>query len=837
MTKNIGRDGRTHGKRRDDDDGPEVLTGRAGKKDEFEIGRPDDDGPVNILKYSFADRDVLDLELFEHRHGRHRDDDDHRHRKCGDDDDDLDITAANLGNFVRIDRVGNDAQVFVDLDGAGTKHGFVQVATLKNFSGAQVRIEIEDAKFVVEVDAGDNVAPTAVGFANATASIGENTDTTLGVKVADIVVVDDALGSETLALTGADAGFFEIVGTELRLKAGVVLDFETKNSYAVQVTADDPTVGGTPDATSAVFTVNVTDVNEAPAAAVAITAIDLDSGTAGDFTTSDTTLTVSGTNGALDAGEKVQVSNDGGATWMDVTQGTATTWGYDDAATHSASFTYDARVIDAAANVGNTDSQLITIDTAAPTVVVNIEDAALNDGNPDSLVSFEFSENVTGLDVGDLTPVGGALSGFATIDGNSYTATFTATDGVQTIGSVAVGTGYTDAAGNTGTAGSDTVAIDTRSAAPIANSDIVLTNIAQGTGILIPDFALLFNDTDADNDPLSITTVANPAAGDTVMLSFGDPVYTDNGTQGGVFDYKAFDGTGESALSAQVTVDTQSGDIVNGTDANEILIASNQNLGGFYTLNAGGGNDFLFGGATVDVLHGGDGDDFLFGGDGTDELYGEAGNDVLSGGSNSDALEGGVGDDTLSGGEGDDVLAGGEGVDLLDYSNMTTGFSFTLADGGTGTADVDGTDIYFDMEGVIGGSGNDSLTGNAGDNFLQGGGGTDTMTGGNADIDTFKFNATSDSSTTLALSDLIKDFVHGTDKIDLSTIDANSGLDGDQAFLFGGNNANTVANSVTWSQDLGNTFLQIDNNGDAIADMQIVLEHAGLGLTDADFIL
>ena len=732
MTKNIGRDGRTHGKRRDDDDGPEVLTGRAGKKDEFEIGRPDDDGPVNILKYSFADRDVLDLELFEHRHGRHRDDDNHRHRKGGDDDDDLDITAANLGNFVRIDRVGNDAQVFVDLDGAGTKHGFVQVATLKNFSGAQVRIEIEDAKFVVGVDAGDNVAP---------------------------------------------------------------------------------------------------------AAAVAITAIDLDSGTAGDFTTSDTTLTVSGTNGALDAGDKVQVSSDGGTTWVDVTQGTATTWGYDDAATHSASFTYDARVIDAAANVGNTDSQLITIDTAAPTVVVNIEDAALNDGNPDSLVSFEFSENVIGLDVGDLTPVGGALSGFAAVDGNSYTATFTATDGIETTGSVAVGTGYTDAAGNTGTAGSDTVAIDTRSAAPIANSDIVLTNIAQGTGILIPDFALLFNDTDADNDPLSITTVANPAAGDTVMLSFGDPVYTDNGTQGGVFDYKAFDGTGESALSAQVTVDTQSGDIVNGTDANEILIASNQNLGGFYTLNAGGGNDFLFGGATVDVLHGGDGDDFLFGGDGTDELYGEAGNDVLSGGSNSDALEGGVGDDTLSGGEGDDVLAGGEGVDLLDYSNMTTGFSFTLADGGTGTADVDGTDIYFDMEGVIGGSGNDSLTGNAGDNFLQGGGGTDTMTGGNADIDTFKFNATSDSSTTLALSDLIKDFVHGTDKIDLSTIDANSGLDGDQAFLFGGNNANTVANSVTWSQDLGNTFLQIDNNGDAIADMQIVLEHAGLGLTDADFIL
>ena len=36
------------------------------------------------------------------------------------------------------------------------------------------------------------------------------------------------------------------------------------------------------------------------------------------FITSDTTLTVSGSNGALAAGEKIQVSSDGGTTWSDV---------------------------------------------------------------------------------------------------------------------------------------------------------------------------------------------------------------------------------------------------------------------------------------------------------------------------------------------------------------------------------------------------------------------------------------------------------------------------------------------------------------------------------------
>ena len=42
-------------------------------------------------------------------------------------------------------------------------------------------------------------------------------------------MTDDALGTNTLALTGADAAAFEIVGSELFLKAGTVLDFETQD--------------------------------------------------------------------------------------------------------------------------------------------------------------------------------------------------------------------------------------------------------------------------------------------------------------------------------------------------------------------------------------------------------------------------------------------------------------------------------------------------------------------------------------------------------------------------------------------------------------------------------
>ncbi|MCW1924280.1 lamin tail domain-containing protein [Luteolibacter arcticus] len=103
-----------------------------------------------------------------------------------------------------------------------------------------------------------NTAPTAVAVNNAVTSIQENANTASPVKVGDIVVSDDGLGTNALSLTGADAASFEITGTALYLKAGVTLDFETKASYAVTVNVDDSSVGTTPDAT-ANFTLTVTD--------------------------------------------------------------------------------------------------------------------------------------------------------------------------------------------------------------------------------------------------------------------------------------------------------------------------------------------------------------------------------------------------------------------------------------------------------------------------------------------------------------------------------------------------------------------------------------------------
>src|SRR5262249_34946724 len=84
-----------------------------------------------------------------------------------------------------------------------------------------------------------NQAPTAVALTNQVNSVAENTSTTSRLKVADIQITDDGLGTNNLTVSGADAQYFEADSTGLYIKAGTVLDFETKVNYAVTVNVDD----------------------------------------------------------------------------------------------------------------------------------------------------------------------------------------------------------------------------------------------------------------------------------------------------------------------------------------------------------------------------------------------------------------------------------------------------------------------------------------------------------------------------------------------------------------------------------------------------------------------
>ena len=115
------------------------------------------------------------------------------------------------------------------------------------------------------------------------------------------------------------------------------------------------------------------------------------------------------------------------------------------------------------------------------------------------------------------------------------------------------------------------------------------------------------------------------------------------------------------------------------------------------------------------------------------------------------------------------------------------------------------------------------------------------MTGGAGD-DVFFYGAfvggVAESGPATAARDVITDFVHLSDRIDLSAIDANTSASGNQAFNFvAAPNANVVANSVTWFEVGGNTIIQADVNGNTGADLVIVLNGTGKNLAAQDFVL
>ena len=126
---------------------------------------------------------------------------------------------------------------------------------------------------------------------------------------------------------------------------------------------------------------------------------------------------------------------------------------------------------------------------------------------------------------------------------------------------------------------------------------------------------------------------------------------------------------------------------------------------------------------------------------------------------------------------------------------------------------VDNVGIAYNVviENAVGGSGNDliignsasnRLVGNAGNDVMSGGDGTDYFTGG-AGSDTFIADINGAAALVPARRgdlplDVITDFTRGSDRIDLSGIDANANLAGDQAFVFRGSNANRNAGDLTF---------------------------------------
>ncbi len=230
-----------------------------------------------------------------------------------------------------------------------------------------------------------------------------------------------------------------------------------------------------------------------------------------------------------------------------------------------------------------------------------------------------------------------------------------------------------------------------------------------------------------------------------------------------------------------------------------------------------------------------------------DTLFGDDGKDVLSGGGGNDEIHGGSGSDRalylgsidvsvnlgLTGGQGT-----GHGRDLLSGIERVSSGAGNDRLTGNGTANVlsagAGNDVLDGAGGddrLVGGAGYDGLTGGSGHDRPLGGLGRDVLSGGSgSDAFTFLTAAEAGRGT---MRDVIRDFQHGGDEIDLSANDADLRLSGDQAFEFIGVAA---FGGAAGELNFRGGVLSGDTNGDTIADFEIALA-GGTSLDAGDFVL
>ncbi|KQS96382.1 MULTISPECIES: M10 family metallopeptidase C-terminal domain-containing protein [unclassified Rhizobium] len=271
------------------------------------------------------------------------------------------------------------------------------------------------------------------------------------------------------------------------------------------------------------------------------------------------------------------------------------------------------------------------------------------------------------------------------------------------------------------------------------------------------------------------------------------------------------------------------------------------------------GNDIVKGMAGNDKLDGGNGDDRLYGGSGDDRLLGGRGNDRLYGEAGFDAIEGRDGDDTIVASSWDEVN-GGEGVDRVVFSKPvvvsvgrpslgegeaegTRYYSIEIFEGSSGDDIMAGSSY---AETLRGGGGDDALGGMAGKDVLSGGDGADLVYGGlDADMlyggkgaDLFAYDVVSDSRVAEATRDTIFDFSGKEgDRIELSNVDANTKLAGNQDFIFLGTAAFTgKAGELRYDKAASDTYIYADINGDTKADFAIHLDDA-MALSKGYFVL
>lgn len=344
----------------------------------------------------------------------------------------------------------------------------------------------------------------------------------------------------------------------------------------------------------------------------------------------------------------------------------------------------------------------------------------------------------------------------------------------------------------------------------------------------------------------------------------------------------------DTMIGSVATIDTASyADSPGGVSIN---LATNVNVGSDAEGDTLTSIERIIGSAFADTIVGSSGDNILDGGTGINILLGGAGNDrlIVGAGADGTTVDGGADFDTLvvTGSVSLGGLTGIEAIELQSGAVLTlTGAQFnTLAPGtalsGTGSITIDmapgdlelnaqnlsvapGSNVSFTINGssggdaikgsikavntILGGDGDDQIRGGSlsdtidggnGDDKIIGARGADILTGG-AGADQFRYLASEESGIGVN-ADRITDFTSGTDKLAFRLLDSDPNTPGVQGFSYIDSQAfhATGAAEIRYGNSGSDLVVQLDLNGDGVADMEIFLDGlAGHPLTGGDFLL
>jgi Ca2+-binding RTX toxin-like protein len=498
-------------------------------------------------------------------------------------------------------------------------------------------------------------------------------------------------------------------------------------------------------------------------------------------------------------------------------------------ADHDNVYDIDVAVDDGHGLVGE-DSITVTVGNVNDAPALTGPQAVLANGSEDVAYTVTAADLLTGFSDadGDTLSVVGLTANHGAVTDN-LDGTFTITPAGNYNGAVSLAYTVSDGDGGSVAAslGFSLAAVNDAPTALALSNATIAEQRPNNTlvGSLIP--------TDVDNASGFTYSLLDSAGGRFYLNAATGQVFVGNGS---LLDYEtatsytidvqvkdAAGATYHQALTIQLTnvVENQS---YSGTAAANVFTAPTPDN---WTVDGKGGADVI---TTLD------GNDVIFAGAGNDTVLAGGGNDLIyftGAGGGFDAVDGGAGSDTIL------VNAAGTVIGLSAISGVETissgGFAGVKIQGTTAgdVLDFSGTTLV-GITSINGGTGNDSLTGSAGDDRIDGGAGTDLLAGG-AGNDTFVFAAAAQSKAGTATADHILDFVLG-DLIDLSLIDANGSLAGNQAFTFVGEAASTGLGQLRIGTDNGHLAIFGNISGNSASEFEIIFDN-NPALQTSDFIL